>query len=261
MTFATVCIGEERRSDLMHLLNDIRNIDHEIFVLTNIDLHLEHFQFSNVIVKKINTNYWTDFQRFEIIKKAMQESAHEYIYYLDCDSRFINFRSEKFDAILFEKLLSKLDFDIICPLFLTECRNQLMKPEKDENKNNRGFTFGYDSVIEYLKNKNKNYEIDIFNRAPLETLLIFKKSEKVENYLNELLNFSKILINEELQSGRKHIAPACGFAMAALQNVFNIKIIENSIVYHFFKGNFLREVFPFNFKINKEEVVFNGTFL
>lgn len=256
MIFATVCIGEQRRPDLMHLLNDIRNIDHKIFVLTNIDLHLDHFQFSNVIQKKIDVDYWTDFQRFEIIKKALQEGGHEYVYYMDCDSRFINFRSEKFQAVAFEELLSKADFDIMCPLFLTECRNQLVKPTDDENKNNRGFTFGYDSVVNYLKSKNQNYEMDVLNKAPLETLLIFRKSDKIEDYLDELMNFSKILIKEEVRSGRKHIAPACGFAMAMLQNVFNIKIIENSIVYHFFKGNFLREVFPFNFKIDIEDKVF-----
>jgi predicted O-methyltransferase YrrM len=257
MVFATVCIGEDRRSELMHLLNDIRNLECKIFVLTNIDLHLDHFQFFNVIEKKINTIQWNDFQRFEIIKFALSQiEEDEYVYYLDSDSRFIDCRIEKFDLLKFKKRLSAENFDIMCPLFLAQVKEQLVKPDENENKNIRGFTFGYEAVIEYFKKINNNYDSDVFNKAPLETLLIFKRSEKMIKYINELINFSRILIDEELKNARSIPAPACGFAMAMLKNIFEINIIESPLVYHFFKGNFLREVFPFNFKINTKERIF-----
>lgn len=256
MIFATVCVGENRRADLMHLLNDIRNLNCKIFVLTNINLNLEHFQFYNVIEKKINVNFWTDFQRFEIIKQAFEESEEDYVYYLDCDSRFVDFRLEKFDSVKFEKLLDGLDFDLMCPMFLSPAKEQIVKPKDDENKNIRNFTFGYEEIIRYFKKINKNYDLDVLNRTPLETLLIFKRSEKMISYIEELINFSKVLIEEDLKNNRKHLGAACGFAMAMFQNVFEIKLIESFLVYHFFKGNFLREVFPFNFKVDINQKVF-----
>lgn len=257
MIFATVCIGEDRRSDTMHLLNDLRNLDCNVFVLTNINLHLDHFQFSNVIEKKIETSFWTDFQRFEIIKIAFEETKSDYVYYLDCDSRFIDFRIEKFNIQKFEKKISEIDFDVLCPLFLSQAKNQLEKPIEDEDKNKRGFTFGYEEVINFFKKNNNSYELDLNNQAPLETVLIFKRSENMQLYLSKLIDFSKILILEEIKNNRKQIAPACGFAMTMLKNVFNIKIVESPAVYHFFKGNFLKEVFPFNFKININEKLFD----
>lgn len=257
MVFATVCIGQDRRAELMHLLNDIRNLDCKIFVLTNMDLNLNHFQFFNVIEKKINTNQWNDFQRFEIIEFALSQIEEgEYVYYLDSDSRFIDCRTEKFDLLKFKKRLSAENFDIMCPLFLAQVKDQLAKPDENEDKNIRGFKFGYEPVIEYFKKINNNYDADLFNKAPLETLLIFKRTEKMIQYLNELINFSHILIDQEFKNQRRLPAPACGFAMAMLKNVFEINIIESALVYHFFKGNFLKEVFPFNFKMDANEKVF-----
>jgi len=97
MIFVTVCIGEERRIDTMHLLNDLRNLDYKVYLLTNINFDLEKFQFYNVVILKSESDSWSDFDRFKVIKHALLNENDDYIYYLDCDSRFFNFRNEKFD--------------------------------------------------------------------------------------------------------------------------------------------------------------------
>jgi hypothetical protein len=261
MIFVTVCIGEERRSDLMHLLNDLRNLDYNCFILTNLDLELDRFQFENAIVKKTNRKNWTDYQRFEIIKSSLEETNEKYIYWLDCDSRFVNFRNEKFDKEKFEATLDKFDFDMMCPFFLESVKNQLGEPEENENKSIRNFKFGYDSVNCYFKNINPNYEKDLELSSPLETCILFKRSEKLINYMDELINFSMILEKEDIKNKREHLACSCGFAMRMLQGTFDIKIIDSPVVHHFFKGNFLKEVFPFNFKIDKNMRILDGSFL
>ena len=52
ISFTTVCIGEERRSETMNLLNDLRNLNFKTYILTNIDFDLEKYQFENVILIK-----------------------------------------------------------------------------------------------------------------------------------------------------------------------------------------------------------------
>jgi hypothetical protein len=256
MVFATVCIGEDRRSDTMHLLHDLRNLDYKVFLYTNIDFDFERFQFSNVHVIKTEEKVWNDFQRFIPIKTAFELTNDEFVYYLDCDSRFFNFRDEKFDKNKFEQLLVSKNFDIMSPHELDPVITQLNPPNPNEDKNIRQYHFGFESVIQYLKSKNLNYDNDVLRGSPLETVLLFRKSDKMILFLEELLNFSKLLIHEEEKIGRKHVAPGCGFAMRLLSGVYGLNIVINGIVCHFFKGNFLREVFPFNFKIWKEEKIF-----
>jgi hypothetical protein len=91
----------------------------------------------------------------------------------------------------------------------------------------------------------------------LETLLIFKRSDKLILYIDEMLNIFNKLIVEEEKINRIHFGCACGFAMTLMSGVYKIKVIQNKIVYHFFKGNFLNEVFLWNSKIDKNEKIFN----
>ena len=128
MIFVTICIGEERRNDTMHLLNDLRNLDYKVYLLTNIEFDIQKFQFYNVKIVKLDVDSWNDFQRFQIIKTAFLNETDEYVYYLDSDSRFFNFRNEKFDKEKFENLLSTIDFDIMCPWFLDPIKTQLIPP-------------------------------------------------------------------------------------------------------------------------------------
>lgn len=256
MVYALVCFGEDRRIETMNLLNDLRNLNQKVFVLTNIDLHLNHFQFYNVVEVKTNTRDWTCFERFKIIKYAFDNSDDEFVYYLDSDSRFFDFREEKFDSNRFELLLKTIDFDIMCPSFLFAIKHQLEKPDLNENKNIRNFKFGYDNILNYLKLKSDKYYEIIENPTPLETVLIFRRSVKLYDYMNELIIFSNMLIIQDINNGRIHKACASGFAMAYFSYVYNIKIIENKISHHFFKGNFIKEVFPYNQKIDIKDNIF-----
>jgi len=256
MIFVTICIGEERRNDTMHLLNDLRNLDYKVYLLTNIEFDIQKFQFYNVKIVKLDINSWNDFQRFQIIKTAFLNETDEYVYYLDSDSRFFNFRNEKFDKEKFENLLSTIDFDIMCPWFLDPIKTQLIPPNINDNINYRNFKFGFNSLIEYFKTKNKNYYEDIEKYSPLETLLIFKRSDRMMSFLDEMLIIVDKLIVEEKKIGRIYLASGCGFAMRMMCSVYNINIITNKIVYHFFKGNFLKEVFLFDSIIDRNETIF-----
>lgn len=257
MVFATVCIGEDRRSDTMHLLHDLRNLDYKVFLYTNIDFDFEKFQFSNIHVIKTEEQIWHDFQRFIAIKTAFELTNDEFVYYLDCDSRFFNFRDEKFDKTKFEQLIASKYFDIMTPHEMDPTFRQLGPPDPNEFKEIRQYHFGFDSVIEYFKSRNPNYEQDILKGSPLETVLLFRRSNNMMLFLEELLTFSKLLIYEEEKFERKHIAPGCGFAIRLLSGVYGLNIVVDNISCHFFKGNFLREVFPFNFKIRKQDKIFD----
>lgn len=252
MIFASVCIGEDRVTETLHLLNDLRNIDSSIYLLTDQDINYDFYQFSNVIPIK-TTHAWTDFERFISIKKAFLETDAKYVYYVDSDSRFFNCYKEKFNEEKFINLLDTIDFDILSSWTLDPVRLQLEAPNPNENKEIRNYKFGFEPLIHFFKQKDPNCDSLLDTGSPLETVLIFKRSEKMIEYLNDLLEVRQILLQEEEKIDRKIKASACGFAMRMLQNAHNIKIVQNKIVYHFFKGNFLREVFPFNFKIDYNE--------
>lgn len=256
MVFAIVCFGEERRYETMHLLHDLRNLGQKVYLLTNIDMRLSDFQFNNVIELKSGETQWNDFQRFIVIKYAFEHSGEEYVYYLDADSRFFDFRLEKFDNEKFHNLLDNTSFDIICSIFLDPIKTQMVTPNPNENKDIRNFTFGHDSIIDYFKLKDQNYTEIINQRQPLETVLIFRKSDKMTKFLNDMLEVMNLLIMEDKKIGRKHLACACGFAMTYISHVHKIEIISNKLVHHFFKGNFTKEVFLFNRPIQINERIF-----
>lgn len=257
MVFAVVCFGEDRRHETMHLLHDLRNLGQKVYLLTNIDMHLSHFQFNNVIELKSYEEKWNDFQRFLVIKYAFEHSGENYVYYLDSDSRFFNYRDEKFDMEKFYTLLDNTNFDVMSSCFLEPIKTQLVPPNPDENKDIRNFTFGHQSIIDYFKSKDPNYDTIINYKQPLETVLIFKRSEKMFSYINDMIETMHLLKSEDEKFGRKHLACACGFAMTYMSHVHNINIVTSKIVYHFFKGNFTKEVFPFNRQVNLTEKLFS----
>ena len=104
--------------------------------------------------------------------------------------------------------------------------------------------------------KDQNYMEIINQRQPLETVLIFRKSDKMTKFLNDMLEVMNLLIMEDKKIGRKHLACACGFAMTYISHVYKIEIISNKLVHHFFKGNFTKEVFLFNRPIQINEKIF-----
>lgn len=255
MIFAIISMGEDRRYETMHLLNDLRNLNHTVYLLSNIDFHLDHFQFNNVKLFKTSKNDWDDFERFHIIKRAIVDTE-DYVYYLDSDSRFFDLRNEKYSKLNFIDKLNSLDFDIMCSWWLDPIEKQLEKPDPEENKNIRNFKFGHDNIINYIKNKTSNYYDDIIkNPTPLESLLIFRKNNKILYFIDEMISIQNILIEEDTRINRIHKAAACGFAMGCMSNKYDIKIISNPLVYHYFKANFTKEVFPFNFNIDINEKI------
>ena len=254
ISFTTVCIGEERRSETMHLLNDLRNLNFKTYLLTNIHFDLEKYQLENVILIKNDVDYFTDFERFKVIKKALQDS-NDFVYYLDCDSRFFNFRDEKFDGQRFEKLLQNTSFDIMCSWIGDPIRNQLDKPNESENRSIRNFQFGHEKVIEYLNSKIPNLDNLLGMGSPLEGVLIFKNHPKLIDFCDELLEYYEILKQEDLKFGRNHIALGGGLALSLFSQSKGINLNMNPISHHFFKPNFEKELFPFNFKINKNEKI------
>jgi len=261
ISFTTVCIGEERRSETMNLLNDLRNLNFKTYILTNINFDLEKYQFENVILIKNDVDYFTDFERFKVIKKAL-EDPNDFVYYLDCDSRFFDFREEKFDKDKFEKLLQNTNFDLMCSWIGDPIRNQLNEPNKSENRNIRNFQFGHKKVIQYLDNKIPNWKNLLYMGSPLEGVLIFKNHPKLIEFCNDILEYYEVLKQEDLKFGRNHIALGAGLAIRLFSESKKINLSMNPISHHFFKPNFDKELFPFNYKINKnEKILFSNDIL
>jgi len=255
MIFAIISMGEERRDETLHLLNDLRNLNHTVYLMSNTNINLEHFQFHNVKFFHTNKQDWDDFERFHIIKLAMQDTDSGYVYYLDSDSRFFDMRKHKYNSQKFIDKLNTIDFDIMSSWFNDPIYKQLEKPDHNENKNIRNFKFGHDKLIEYFKNKITNYDLAIKNSSPMEGVLVFRKSQKMLNFIDEMLYVQQLLIEEDTKISRIHKAAASGFAMGLMSELYDIKIISNPLVYHFFKANFLKEVFPFNFQVNLDDKI------
>ena len=51
MIFATVCIGPDRITETLHLLNDLRNINSSVYMVTDQNIDFNFYQF-----KKYNYN-------------------------------------------------------------------------------------------------------------------------------------------------------------------------------------------------------------
>lgn len=258
MVFATTCFGNERRNDTLHLLNDIRNLGYDVFVITNIELHLEYFQFNNVKIIKVDTPYYHDFFRYELILEIFKNTNEELIYYLDCDSRFFDFRLEKFKKEKFESLIISKDFEILSAWLEGSVKEFFESPVNDENKKIRQFKYGYSNLIKFMLINYPNYN-DYFNLPNCwEGHLIFKKTEKVLKFLEEIIKIGNILIEEDIKNNREHIACTSSSLISLLSEMLDINLKMDSITHHFFKANFLKEIFPYNYKIDINEKVFTN---
>lgn len=256
MIFATTCFGEERREDTLHLLNDIRNINYPAYVITNIELNLGYYQFDNVIVVKVDEPYYQDFFRYKLMLDIFETTDNEIIYYLDSDSRFFNHRYEKFDNTKFEELINSKDFDILTAWLTDSASLFFEKPDDGENKEIRQFKYGYESLHHYMKTNHPNYLNHLNVHNSWEGHLILRKSDKVILFLREMISIGEILIYEDIKNQRKQIACCSSALISVMSKLLGINLIQDSITYHFFKANFLKEVFPYNFKLNINEKIF-----
>jgi hypothetical protein len=256
MIFATACFGEDRREDTLHFLNDIRNLNFKVYVITNIELNLDFFQYDNVTVIKVNTPYYQDFFRYQLILDIFNTTEDDMVYYLDSDSRFINFRNEKFDNDKFLNLMKNKNFDIITSWMTDSVSYFFESPEVGENKDIRQFKYGYDSLHKFMSSNYPNYQ-EFFNLPnSWEGHLMFKKNDKVINFLTEMIKIGNILIDEDIKNNRNHIACCSSSLITLIAKFLDLNLIQDPIVHHFFKANFLKEVFPFNFIVYKDEKVF-----
>lgn len=256
MVFATTCFGEERREDTLHFLNDIRNLDFKVYVITNLELNVDFFQYDNVTILKVDTPYYQDFFRYRLILDIFNSTDDELVYYLDSDSRFINCRYEKFDNEKFLNLIKNKNFDIITSWMTDSISSFFELPDINENKNIRQFKYGYNSLNEFMENNYPTYQKYLNHPNSWEGHLIFKKNNKVIKFLSEMIKIGDILIDEDIKNNRKHIACCSSSLITLMSKLLEINLIQDSITHHFFKANFLKEVFPFNFKIYKDEKVF-----
>jgi hypothetical protein len=256
MVFATTCFGEERKNDTLHFLNDIRNLDYIVFVITNIELHLEYYQFYNVKVIKVGTPYYHDFFRYRLILEIFKETNEEYVYYLDSDSRFFNFRDEKFNKENFNLLIKNKEFDILTAWLTDSVSSFFDTPLSNENKKIRQFSYGYSSFIEYMSVNFPSYTEHLNLHNSWEGHLIFKKNKKTIKFLEEIIKIGELLISEDIKNNREQIACTSSSLISLLSKILNIDLKMDSITHYFFKANFLKEVFPYNYKINIHEKIF-----
>lgn len=258
MVFATVALGEQTRDSLMHLLNDIRNLNQKIYVYTDIEID-NRFQFDNAIFVKCERK-WTDFRRFELYKYIFENTEESTIYYMDCDSRLFNHREEQYDHKKFEALIDSLDFDIMSSWGLGQVVNvrwHLRRPEPGENKTVRNYTYGHEEVISYLKSKLPNYEDLLEKEVKLESVLILKKSKRIIEYFNEIITIGNLIQECDEKINRQHVAHGCGFCMSLFSDLYSINIKRDFICANFFKPNFLREIFLWGWNMEKSFKIFN----
>jgi len=259
MVYATVAIGSDRKSTLLHLLNDIRNIDEKIYVLTDIDLDLKFYHFDNVELVK-TTKDWSTFRELELIKYIFTNTNEEIVYKIDLDSRLFNFRIEKYDKFKFSNLIKSINFDMLYSWSLGNVVNaewHLRPPENNENKEIRNYTYGHDKVVSHLKTKLFNYDELLKKESILESVLIFKKSDRVLNFLDDLIYVGNLIEMCDKEIGRKHWAHSSGFLIGMLSDYHNINMVKSEITYHYFKPNFLTEVFLWGWNMDKNKKIYN----
>lgn len=254
MVFATVAIGEDRKATLLHLLNDMRNIDEVIYVITNIDLDLKFYHFENVVLVKTSKD-WSTFRELELIKYIFDNTNEEIIYKLDLDSRFFDFREEKYDKQKFNSLISSLNFDVLYSWSLGNVVNvewHLRAPEENENKEVRNYTYGHPEVIAHLKERLNNYNELLTRESFLESVMIFKRSEKLLKFLDEVIYVGELIEKCDKSINRKHWAHSSGFVLSMFADKYNINFVKSEITYHYFKPNFLTEVFLWGWNMSKQ---------
>jgi hypothetical protein len=259
MVFATVAIGEERRPTLLHLLNDMRNIGEKIYVLTNLEIDLDFYFFDNVVLVK-TTKDWSTFRELELIRDIFLTTNETVVYKLDLDSRLFDFRIEKYNKQKFSDLIDSINFDVLYSWSLGSAVNarwHLRPPEEGENKEVRNYTYGHLEVIEHLKNKLTNYDELLEKESILESVLIFKKSNSIISFLNEVIEVGELIEKNDKKIGRKHWAHSSGFVMGMFIDLFKLNFVKSELTYHYFKPNFLTEVFLWRWNMGKDIKIYN----
>jgi hypothetical protein len=259
MVFATVAIGEERISTLLHLLNDMRNVGEKIYVLTNLEVDLDFYFFDNVVLVKTEKD-WSTFRELELIRDIFLTTDETVVYKLDLDSRLFDFRHEKYNKQKFAKLIDSINFDVLYSWSLGSAVNarwHLRPPEENENKDVRNYTYGHPEVISHLKKKLPCYEDLLDKESILESVLIFKRGENVINFLTEVAEVGELIETCDKKIGRKHWAHSSGFVMGMYADYFNINFVKSDLTYHYFKPNFLTEVFLWRWNMSKEVKLYN----
>ena len=248
IVFAITAKGEKIRGDLLHLLNDLRNLDLPVFVLTDLSIDLDYLRYDNVQLVKCK-KIWSDFDKHVIVKHAFNHTDADYVYSLDADSRFINYRPEKFNKQSLLTLLDSISFDVLSSWDLGEKVNaewhlKPVDPNEHREPGKRYFNYGFDSVIEFLRADLPNYEKSIKEsnpHLPLENVMIFRRSLKLFDYLDNLLKLNEIIVKESELCGRD-TGPNTGFAMALYVDKYDINIHISSIACQFFSPNFVNEM-------------------
>jgi hypothetical protein len=128
-------------------------------------------------------------------------------------------------------------------------------PDNNENKSIRQFKYGYETFITWMSDRFPNFREYMGLQNTWEGHLILKKSDKLMMFLETMIEIGDILIDEDIKNGRQEVACCSSALITLLSNLYNLNLQMDSITHHFFKCNFLREVFPFNFNINRNEKV------
>ena len=260
IVFTITAKGEKIRGDLLHLLNDLRNLDLPVFVLTDLSIDLDYLRYDNVQLVECKKK-WSCFDKLTIAKHAFNNTDVDYVYSLDADSRFVNYRTEKFNKQSFLTLLDSISFDVLCSWDLGEKTNaewhlKSVDPNELREPGRRYYNYGFDSVIEFLRDDLPNYNKSIKEsnpHLPLENVMIFKRSLKLFDYMDNLLKLNKIIVKEHSLCGRD-TGPVSGFAMALYVDKYDINIHISPIACQFFSPNFVNEMplwnsYPKNFNI------------
>tara|TARA_R110002167_G_scaffold56637_1_gene160751 strand:- start:1604 stop:2404 length:801 start_codon:yes stop_codon:yes gene_type:complete len=260
IVFTITAKGEKIRGDLLHLLNDLRNLDLPVFVLTDLSIDLDYLRYDNVQLVECKKK-WSDFDKLTISKHAFNNTDAEYVYSLDADSRFVNYRPEKFNKQSFLTLLDSISFDVLCSWDLGEKTNaewhlRPVNPNEHRETGMRYYNYGFDSVIKFLRNDLPNYNKSIKEsnpHLPLENAMIFKRSLKIFKYIDNLLKLNEIIVKEHNLCGRD-TGPVAGFALSLYKDKYNMNIHISPIACQFFSPNFVNEMplwnsYPKNFNI------------
>jgi predicted RNase H-like HicB family nuclease len=141
---------------------------------------------------------------------------------------------------------------IITKLFINSTEDIVTFGESPEDANNN-----CNSIIEHLKNKLTNYDELLEKESILESVLIFKKSNSIISFLNEVIEVGELIEKNDKKIGRKHWAHSSGFVMGMFIDLFKLNFVKSELTYHYFKPNFLTEVFLWRWNMGKDIKIYN----
>lgn len=249
MVFAIVSIGEHTKPDLLHLLNDLRNLNEHAYVLLNYDLDLKYYHFSNVTLVKTEDKDWTCFKRYTLLKYIFTYTQYKLLYVLDCDSRFVDFRPPHYNRQRYLDLVNSIDFDLMYtwdlkgPNGANTVGSHLETPSPDELKSVRQYQYGHKEVLEYLTEKIPNLTDYYHLGTPLESALMVKKNTRVLKFLDDLIEFGNVVEQADKNFGRIHRAHGSSYALSLFGKFHDLTLLQNFIPGHYFKPNFCTEMY------------------